>query len=106
MNESIAIDYEMVLRRYIKAQLRRRKILIITHRSKKDESRLWNIINQIERWMQTYPYANGRQLARFFLKHAGDIYQLIPGYGSKCYEAECARLEEMTKLANTIIYES
>ena len=84
---------ESNLRQYMLAQIRRRKILIISHKSKKNEAQLWKIINQLELWLINYPNANTRQLAKFFLNHFSEIQQLIPGYGSACYEAEMKKLE-------------
>lgn len=77
--------------------IRMRRRLIESGKSRQNQMRAFQAMDEIERWLKFYPKADDRQVVRFLARHKAHMYTLIPGGNCPAGEKLIEELNQLTQ---------
>jgi Cft2 family RNA processing exonuclease len=83
------------IRKYVLALIAVRQNLIASNRSYKNTANVLASIKRINTWLDFYPNADDRQVARFISSRWPDILNIIPGETAKNHHAIKSKLSSL-----------
>lgn len=91
------------IRLFILSVIHQREELIRLGKSKKNELLMLSNIDSLNIYLETYPYANELNMAKFYLRNMTKIESLLPGHGSKDYNARQSEFLAMGQMCEDLI---
>lgn len=88
---------------FIVSVIKQREFLIKTDKNHKDKFTMEVNIETLKSLLEANNYLSDRQMAGFFNRHSDRILSLMPGTGSKDYDARLKEFDEIKNLCITIL---
>lgn len=95
--------YAKKIKNFIVSVIKQREFLLKTDKNHKDKFTMEVNIETLKSLLDANNYASDRQMAGFFHRHSDRILSLIPGPGSKDYDARLKEFDEIKNLSITIL---
>lgn len=75
------------IKEFIEQVIKVRRHLLLSETSKKNEMRMGEIVDRLDRYINAFSSTNPVNMANFLRKNYDDIYSILPGEGSKSHKA-------------------